>query len=104
MAQKSAGGNPGGVAKKEVTRPLSNSREAAEARPIAARSRARAATSEARLTMAEPQEPGGADERRTHLSAEEARGGQIILRTRAMRIIFIAGLVAFAVFAIALSY
>ena len=29
-----------------------------------------------------------------HISAEDARGGEIVLRTRARRLIFVAGLVA----------
>jgi hypothetical protein len=35
-----------------------------------------------------------------HLSAEKARGGEIILRGRARRIIFIAGLAAFVLFVV----
>jgi hypothetical protein len=34
------------------------------------------------------------------ISAEDARGGEIILRTRARRAIFIAGLVGYVLFAI----
>lgn len=31
-------------------------------------------------------------QKRKHISAEDARGGEIILRTKAMRLLFIAGL------------
>ena len=48
--------------------------------------------------MASPEEPG--DERRQHISGRDARGGEIILRTRLMRIIFIAGLAGFVLVAI----
>lgn len=37
-----------------------------------------------------------------HIDAQDARGAEIILRKRRNRMIFIAGLVAFAVLAIAL--
>ena len=39
----------------------------------------------------DPEEP-------IHLSAEKARGGEIILRSRTRRIIFIAGLAVFVLF------
>ena len=39
-------------------------------------------------------------DRRQHISAKDARGADIVLRTRWMRIIFIAGLVGFVLFAI----
>lgn len=35
-----------------------------------------------------------------HISAQDARGGEIILRTRARRLIFIAGLAGFVLLAI----
>lgn len=35
-----------------------------------------------------------------HLSAEDAPGGEIILRTRTRRLIFLAGLVGFVIFAV----
>lgn len=35
-----------------------------------------------------------------HISGERARGGQIILRTRARRIVFIAGLAGFVLLSI----
>jgi hypothetical protein len=39
-----------------------------------------------------------------HYSAEQVRGGEIILRTRRRRIIFIAGLVGFVLLAILLNF
>lgn len=38
-----------------------------------------------------------------HISAQDARGGEIILRTRARRWIFLAGLIGFVVLVILLS-
>lgn len=37
---------------------------------------------------------------RTELSGEAARQGEIVLRTRRRRIVFIAGLIAFVLFAV----
>ena len=45
----------------------------------------------------EPQAP-------IELSAEEARGGEIILRSRARRIVFIAGLAGFVLFVLVFLY
>ena len=39
-----------------------------------------------------------------HHDAQDARGGEIILRTRRRRLIFVAGLVAFALLAIVGSF
>ena len=39
-----------------------------------------------------------------HLSAEKARGGEIILRTRAMRIVFLVGLVGLVLFVFVFLY
>jgi hypothetical protein len=52
--------------------------------------------------MEEPRKNDGRNnaEAPIHLSAEEARGGEIILRGRARRIIFIAGLAAFVLFVV----
>jgi hypothetical protein len=44
--------------------------------------------------------PGGAP----HYSAERARGGEIILRTRAERLIFIAGLVGAVILALLFAW
>lgn len=46
-----------------------------------------------------PPEP----KRRQHISAEDARGGEIILRKRWERIVFIAGLVAAILFGLVVS-
>lgn len=37
-------------------------------------------------------------------TAEQARGGEIILRTRAQRLIFFGGLVAFLVFTLVMAF
>ncbi|RIA46899.1 hypothetical protein DFR49_1460 [Hephaestia caeni] len=42
------------------------------------------------------------DDPPVHLTARQARGGTIILRTRRRRLIFIAGLVALALVAVAI--
>jgi hypothetical protein len=47
-------------------------------------------------------EPDQNSEGRVRIDARDARGGEVILRRRRNRTIFIAGLVAFAVLAIAL--
>lgn len=52
--------------------------------------------------MDEPDRTIGED--RKHISARDARGGEIVLRRRWMRIIFIAGLIGLALLAIVLSY
>ena len=44
-----------------------------------------------------------ADDKSPHYSAQDARGGEIILRTRAQRVIFLAGLAGFVVLALVLS-
>jgi len=49
--------------------------------------------------MADPADSPG---RAPHLSAEEARGGEIILRSRARRAIFLAGLLLAVLIAIGL--
>ncbi|UIJ44355.1 peptide ABC transporter permease [Sphingomonas cannabina] len=46
-----------------------------------------------------PTEP---EEKPVHISAEDARGGEIILRSRARRAVFLAGLVGMVVLAILL--
>jgi hypothetical protein len=40
------------------------------------------------------------DGRPVHLSADEARGGEIILRTRARRLIFLAGIAGIVILAV----
>ena len=44
------------------------------------------------------------DDGAPHYSAKDARGGEIILRMRARRMIFIAGLVGFALLALLLRF
>ena len=44
------------------------------------------------------------EERRPSYSAQDARGGEIILKTRRRRIIFIAGLVGFVLFALLVRF
>jgi hypothetical protein len=48
-------------------------------------------------------DPVHTDEQPIHLSAVEARGGEIILRTRARRITFLAGLVGIVLLALVLG-
>lgn len=48
-------------------------------------------------------DPAPSDERPIHLSAEEARGGEIVLRTRARRFIFLAGQVGMVLLALVLG-
>ncbi|WP_431870707.1 peptide ABC transporter permease [Allosphingosinicella sp.] len=52
----------------------------------------------------EPEKPTAKQDEAPHISAEDARGGEIILRTRRRRIIFIAGLVGFVVLALLLKF
>ncbi|HEY9553815.1 MAG TPA: hypothetical protein VIR62_09465 [Allosphingosinicella sp.] len=54
--------------------------------------------------MVEPEKPTAKQDEAPHISAEDARGGEIILRTRRRRIIFIAGLVGFVVLALLLKF
>jgi hypothetical protein len=48
-------------------------------------------------------DPAHADEQPIHVSAQQASGGEIILRTRARRIIFLAGLAGFVLLALVLG-
>ena len=52
--------------------------------------------------MTETRKPQNDAEHETVLSAEEARQGEIILRTRTRRVIFIAGLVGLVIVAVLL--
>lgn len=54
--------------------------------------------------MVEPETPIQEKDQAPHISAENARGGEIILRTRRRRIIFIAGLVGFVILALLLKF
>lgn len=50
------------------------------------------------------EQPTREDDEAPHISAEDARGGEIILRSRRRRLVFIAGLVGFVVLALILKF
>lgn len=55
------------------------------------------------MTDTNPQHGRTDEQERQTVSAQDARGGEIILRTRRRRTIFIAGLVGFVLLAIVLA-